>query len=287
MPIRVLVVVALLCSCDRGPEPKSQPIPPQSTEVASYEYPPQFWKTWGNGHTEVSTYDLSLRRNKETVKGTAVAIFTIEDFSNSSRFVVSGTGADVFPVMRMNLIKQVGPDVQEMVSAFAALQSVNQLPAGTIAKLSHSRQSWAGHTWSQLLVHRRSATYSWRSDTKADGQSIVKVNPDDAAFEDALPLCARRIAHPVLRLGQTLPAGLVSSISKHPPTIDDVVLTMSQERRTTVVPAGSYRTHAFRVKWKDGRTQTWEVETESPHRIIRWQASDGETAELLSEKRPD
>jgi len=44
-----------------------------------------FWKLWGDGRGEVSSYDLTFPRYGELRKGTAVLIFVTESFSNTVR----------------------------------------------------------------------------------------------------------------------------------------------------------------------------------------------------------
>jgi hypothetical protein len=249
---------------------------------AAASYPPEFWNTWGNGHVEVSFYNLTVRGKKQPVKGTAIASFRIGKFSNSRRVQTGSSSADVFPVMAMIIVKDAGPLQRETISVFAALEPVNELPMGTPTKVTFGRQSIDGQEWGQLLIHRKSASQVWHSfrEVEGDGHRLLNYAPDMTVPEDALPLCARRIAHPILRLGQAAPAKVITSLANLPLKTAEVVLSMSQERRTTVVPAGSFRTHTFTAKGKNGITKTWEVETEPPHRIIRWQTSDGETGEL-------
>jgi hypothetical protein len=215
-------------------------------------------------------------------KGTATASFRTGKFSNSRRVETGSSGPDVFPVMAMILVKNAGPLQRETTSVFAALESVNGLPMGTPTKVTFGRQSPGGHEWGQLLIHRKSASQLWHSfrEAEGDGHRVLKYEADLSVPEDALPLCARRIAHPILRLGQTAAAKVITSLAYLPVETADAVLSISQERRTTVVPAGSFRTHTFTARRKDGMTKTWDVETEPPHRIIRWATTDGETGEL-------
>ena len=50
------------------------------TDAGSPVYDAAFWKTWGDGLAEVTTYDLRSPR-----PGTATSIFVSENFANSLR----------------------------------------------------------------------------------------------------------------------------------------------------------------------------------------------------------
>lgn len=269
---RVFAVMMLLTGCERASDPKPHARVDVTKRKPAESYSPEFPKSWEDGHTERSTYDLTSGGRK----GRAVASFRMAGMSNSRRAESERNGDDVFPIMKMNVLSQIEPEAQEMLSVLAALTSVNDLPPGTVARVSYSRQAQDGQEWGSLLVHSKSASHTWHSfrEPWADGQRLIPFVSDRSVAEDALPLCARRMAWPILRLGQEMNVRIISSLRNLPLDIAEATLSLSQTRQTTTAPAGSFRTHTFTARWKNGPTKIWDVETEPPHRIIRWQSGD-------------
>ena len=64
-----LLSIVLLAGCTRGPER-----PKVVTSPDSPAYDAGFWKTWGDGQAELTSYELIYPRYGAPRKGTAVAI---------------------------------------------------------------------------------------------------------------------------------------------------------------------------------------------------------------------
>ena len=75
-----LLVSVLLAGCSsKGPE-----APVKVTDAASPVYDAIFWKTWGDGFAELTSYDLKYPRYGASRQGTAVSLFTRSEFANVS-----------------------------------------------------------------------------------------------------------------------------------------------------------------------------------------------------------
>ena len=293
MGMRKLIAAAvalLLSSCSRPPERAAEKPPSaKSQQKPPSSYTEEFWKTWQDGKAEVSAYQVTRPRGSST----SVVVFALERFSSSRRVRADNhSGRDVFPVMKMNAVREYGPGAGDMLNVFAALEPVNGQPAGSTVKVGYSSWDWVGSVWRQILLTGRRADLSWRSylSEEADGQS-TRVYPDQHGVpEDCLPMCARRISWPILRLGETQTFSVLPSLTTG--RIHDdrarvrVKLSLTKERSTTVVPAGAFRTHTFTAAWPEGgAATTWRVEADPPHRIVRWETRAGETASLLGSER--
>jgi hypothetical protein len=104
---------------------------------------------------------------------------------------------------------------------------------------------------------------------------------------DALPLVARRIAWPRLRLGQTYPVHLLSELNDTAPLEGSpATVSLGEARQTVTVPAGSFRVRVFRATGASQPSRTWYVEADPPSRIIRWEFTGGERASLVSSTAP-
>jgi len=301
MRIASLVLLTLWIAGCTSPDPP-RPAPSQSGNAARKTKAPSpydaaFWQIWGDGFAEVAAYDLTMPKYNQQRTGTAIAITVSEPFSNSLR-VKADDGkhapADVFPAMKLNLIREYQTGVynyRDMLSAFVGLDEFDGLAPGMAAKVTFSSQEWCGHIWSQLTFGPDSIRQTAHSyfDGEADRQRSLSAERDGIS-EDALFLAARRIAWPRLRLGQTYTVPVLTSLeterAKHVGLEwKKVELSLGKDRETTVVPAGSYRTNRFTAKWPDGLTKTFHVEADSPNRVVKWESSAGEKAEMIGVDR--
>lgn len=268
-----------------------------SSAKAPSPYDAAFWQTWGDGQAEIAAYDLTMPRYGKLRKGSAVAITVSEPFSKSARIKADEgkhTAADVISAMKLNLIRSYQTGIynyKDMLSAFIALDESDAGPAGAASKITYSSQEWCGHVWSQVIFHPGVAEQVRHSyfDGEGDAHRSLTI-PAETVAEDALMLAARRIAWPRLQRGQSYKTTSVTSLETERAqhvhlTSSPVTLTLSDDRQTTVVPAGRFRTNVFTAKWKTGLVRTWYVEADAPFRVIRWESSTGEHAELIASAR--
>jgi len=248
---------------------------------------------WGDGQAEIGAYDLTFPRYNQLRKGVAIAIFVTETFSNTLRVKADpgkhGPG-DEYPVMKLNLVKdyQTGIyDYNDMLSSFVALAPVNHRPSATLTKSSFSSQEWCGHVYSQLLFGNARARWTRHSyfDGEADQQRELDY-PENGFSEDGLLLWARGMARPFMGPGASDPYLLLTSLEtsrgKHIPlSWNYATLAVDRAAQTARVPAGLFEVQVFRVTRNDNTWRAFYVEKASPHRIIRWENSEGEKAELL------
>ncbi len=282
-----LIAAAAACSAHAAPPPAP----------AALEFGDAFWKHWGDGRAELAGYDLVYPRYGELRRGTAVAIFVTETFSNALR-VKSDPGkhpaADEFPVMKLNLVQDFPTgiyDYQLMTSAFAALAPVNGRPAGSLTKVTFSAQEWCGQAFAEALFDARSLRLVSHSyfDGEADREETIAAAPG-ALLEDALPMWARGFLGPALAPGAHTSASVLRGLEEarllHRPVVArEAAFTRSAATHRVTVPAGTFETETRTVAIRDGRTWTFEVERAAPHRLVRWSSSDGHRAELLGTER--
>lgn len=256
-----------------------------------------FWKIWGDGNAELAGYQLTYPRYGQLRQGTAVSIFVSETFSNRLR-VKADPGkhppSDEFPVMKLNLVIdfQTGIyDYNEMTSSFVALNAVNSRPAGSLTKVSFSSQEWCGNSFAQMLFDPdsiRLQTFSY-FDGEADSSSKLAY-PKESLAEDAFLLWARGMAAPVLAPGESREVAYLPSLQDtrhkhHPLEWTRATLSRSHAPSRITVPGGTFEVESFTAKIAGGLTRTAYVEKASPHRIVKWESSEGERAELLRSSR--
>ncbi|MFN0103699.1 MAG: hypothetical protein ACKV2U_16630 [Bryobacteraceae bacterium] len=278
-----VLVGFLLAGCSKVPE-----APAKVTDTASPVYDAAFWKTWGDGFAELTSYDLKYPRYGAPRRGTAVSIFVTETFANSLR-VKSDPDVrdkkDEFPVMKLNLVEDFQTGIYDynlMLQSFVALESVNGRPAGVATKVTWSSQEWCGNLFKEALLDKdvvRIVSHSY-FDGEGD-QSLSETTPAAAVMsEDALMLWARGMAWPVLKAGETreVPAllALQSSRFKKGPM---------QWGKAVLSRATSGEVDVFRAKLSDGRERVYEVEKATPFRVLKYTTSEGVEAVLVASER--
>lgn len=261
------------------------------------EFAAAFWKHWGDGRAELAGYDLVTPRYGAPRAGTAVAIFVTETFSNTLR-VKADPGrhpkADEFPVMKLNLVQDFATGIYDynlQTSAFVALAPANGRPAGAPTKVSFSSQEWCGNVYAQLLFdagRARLASHSY-FDGEADRAGTLAC-PADAVAEDALLVWARGLAWPRLSPGESVTLPLARSLREarlahRPAAVGRARFTREAPPRGISVPAGTFEAEVATVAVEGGRTWTFWIERAEPHRVLRWETSDGEKADLLASDR--
>jgi hypothetical protein len=273
--------------------------PSANTAVRSPDYDAAFWRTWGDGQAELASYRLVFPRYGAPREGVAVAIFVTEPFREDTRVKAENPASSqpgVFPVMKLNLMQDFPTGVYDynlMTSSFIALQPVNGRPAGAAAKVSFSAQEWCGHVYHQLLFDAggiRDESHSY-FEGEADAESKLDY-PAGGVSEDALLLWARRMAAPALEPGETVEAPLLMSLARarlahRPLQWSNATFTRSAANamQTIRVPAGSFEADVATVTVPDGTSWSFYIERAAPHRLLKWESSDGQTAELVASDR--
>lgn len=277
-----LLSLVLLAGCARGPE---KPKIVESLDSPAYDA--TFWKTWGDGQAELTSYDLTYPRYGAPRKGTAVAITVAETFANSAR-VKSDPGVrpknDEFPAMKLNLVEDFQTGIYDynlQLSAFVALASVNGKPAGAPTKVTWSSQEWCGNIFKSAIFNEAAIRVESHSYFDGEGDQEVLVRyPDLGISEDALMLWARGMARPVMKPGEMrkVPMMLALQVARFkdgPARWEEAELS----RKDGGEGLDEYRAVTGK-RWR-----AYWVEKAAPHRVVRYETSEGVKAEMLASER--
>jgi hypothetical protein len=223
--------------------------------------------------------------------GSAAYIFVTEDFSDSLR-VKADPGkhpaSDVYPVMKLNAVRhfQTGIyDYKIMTSSFARVAM-----GWPVAKVSLSSQEWCGHVYHQILprggVNGVSHSYF---DGEADGEDRLP-EPEGGVYEDAMPILARGWGSTYLQPGESrkvayLPSLMRARLEHRKLAWGQATISRAAATSSVKVPAGSFEVTVWSVAEAGGPTATYQIETASPHRLVRWSTSAGEEGALLGSTR--
>jgi hypothetical protein len=251
-----------------------------------------FWAHWGDGKAELNGYRLTQPRYGEKRSGVAVLVFVTEDMSDSLR-VKADPGkhpaSDVYPVLKLNSIRdfQTGIyDYNVMTSTFARVSA-----GWPLAKVSFSSQEWCGHVYHQILPRNGRIAGEFHSyfDGEADGKEDLEM-PKDGVFEDELPILLRGWGTVYMKPGESrtvpvLPRLMTARLDHKALAWGRGKIARSAEPSTVTVPAGTFRVETWTVAVEGGPTSTYQFETASPYRLVRWSVDTGEEGLLLKSTR--
>ena len=249
----------------------------------------KFRSIWDDGAAEVSTYTTQRMRGGSLRKGTATVIVRRATFSEDDRVAEADNAQkaaqhDLFPVMQMNWVERYAVGLEscdEMTSSVVTLSSVDGRAPGTETKDDFSAQSWDGQLFHQLLFDTtgiRSHQYSFQKE--GDEQTTLSY-PRDGVAADALWFWARGMAAPRVDVGQERVVDLLPRLRD----VREKRQPLSWYKATLTRRAGVPKGQEFLVRGEDGHTETFEVEDAAPFRVMHWENSDGEHAELVNSNR--
>ncbi len=275
--MRHILLPTLLLACGaHGAEP----------ELRS-QAPADFWAHWGDGKAELNRYALTQPRYGELREGSAVLVFVTEDTDRTSRVKTDRPDADKFPVIKLNEVRDFPTgiyDYNTMLSGFVPLDG--SAPLGIPTKTSLTVQEWCGHIYEQWVMDPGTARVERHSYFDGEGDERLKVHvPAGAVYADVWPILVRGLAGELLAPGATLerpwlPTLLHARFAHEPAAFTTASITRSADTAEIEVPAGRFATWTATVTLPNGYASTWWVEAAAPHRLIRWEASDGEVGEL-------
>ena len=283
--LRVTVLLFGLIACQSAPLENAR-----ASQNPSDKYSKAFWDHWSDGKAELAGYSIETSRYGEKRVGHAVAIFVTETLAHETRVKTNQPqDGSHYPVMKLNLTRdfQTGIyDYNTMLSAFVTLAQNDHLPIGHITKVSFSSQEWCGHVYHQLLFNRgeiQETSHSYFQD-EADQDRKFK-SPPRLLSEDSILLWARGMSGPKLKPGEQAYVPMINSLYRA--RLDHVKLqttraTLSRhpEQSSVTTPAGTFAVNRYAVNIEGGQSWMILVEDAFPHRIIEWEITSGERAQL-------
>ena len=256
----------------------------------------EFWPHWGDGRAEIDAYRLVTPRYGELRTGTAVLVFVTEDFTEGQRVKSDGGHGDEYPVLKLNDVREFPTgvyDYEVMASTFVRIDG--GAPLGVPVKASLGVQEWCGHVYAQHVPRqgrRGAGTVEHTLHSYFDGEAdraLELALPADAVLADVLPIAVRGIAGELVAPGgeaefPALPTLLHDRFAHVPPAWTTLKVRRPEGTTSTTVPAGTFETTTVETT-VSGATTTWRIEAAWPHRIVGWERTDGERAELIGSER--
>ncbi|MFN3198749.1 MAG: hypothetical protein ACE366_10120 [Bradymonadia bacterium] len=248
-----------------------------------------FWQHWSDGQAELNGYTLTQPRYGQSRPGRAVLVYVTEPFSARRGVKVDRydpQNPDHRTVLKLNHVRKFQTGVYD----YSVMTSVFVDPQRSFSplKISFSSQEWCGHMFQDTRFDETGAKVSINSYFDGEsGQRSLDLGRN-AIAEDALFIVLRQLDTLKMRPGrqaaQFVSSALQDRFLHTPAQVRAGTLEFVEETTEVEVPAGKFTTHTAR--WSvSGRTCEAAIEAAYPHRIVRWQCSDGESAALTGSKR--
>ena len=254
-----------------------------------------FYGHWADGRAELSGYRVVQPRYGEPRQGNEVLVFVTEDVHAATRIKVESPDtpeADRIYVLKLNRMLRFTTGIYDysmMTSVFSAVEPRRGTRPFAPLRVTFSAQEWCGHVFEEVQVRGGAVLGELFSYFERAGRRSWRLErPPEFVSEDNLLIRIRELGGPMMQEGESrkvmLLPGLWELRLRHRPR-ELVEAVLSKGRREQVEAQGRSR-EAVPWTWSYGRRQkTVWVDTEYPHRILRWSDSSGARGELLASVR--
>jgi hypothetical protein len=258
--------------------------------VTAFAKDPEFGAWWHDGRAEIDGYRLTVSRYGEPREGTCVMIYVTEPFSESKRVKVDDPRAepkDTFDALKLNIVRDFQTGIYNyhtMVSLFVRSSDLSPV------KATFTSAEWCGQVYEELLFHGKE-TSAWLHSYFEDESGAHKLkNPDGGIVEDNLFILLRSLRGDLVEPGDSvgvkcLPSAFYRRLSHKPLSWEDAIISRRPDTETVQVPAGSFEAVVYAVGTSDGRSGTFFIEKNYPHRIVRWELLPDIRGELTGSAR--
>ncbi len=238
---------------------------------------------WFDGTAEINLYQATLVRYGQPRQADEVAHILVAEDHKPDLLVKADDWRQpgLVPVLKFNYVTSVRTGIyryQQMLSFFFDRSDTH------LAKMTLASHEWCGNSFKELVNFRGRSSYDFNTYWDGQGNGDFDVEfPSDLVVYESLPVQLRSLRWS---------AGLETSLHLLPPQLSSRVveprwhlarLTVG-DREELKVPAGTFSAWPVVLSHGGGKDRLW-FETEFPHRMLRWQASSGDTFELDKSKK--
>lgn len=241
---------------------------------------------------EISSYKTVQPRYGEPRVGETVLVYVSEDLNRDTRIKVEDY-AKTQPGQRLRVLKlnrslhfSTGIyDYAVMTSVFSALQPGFCDGILCPAKISITVSEWCGNFYEQILPDSGGAKRIMHSYFEAEGDTEdYMAAPSPNLYEDALPILIREFDGEFIPVGQRREYNILPSLWESRMTHRPLAFEKgSVQKAVDRLPIhGGKSLSVYKWTWHVGsRVVTYWTEKDSPHYIVRWSSSSGESGERI------
>lgn len=249
-----------------------------------------FRRHWYDGKAEMNGYQLTISRYGQTRQSTCVMIYVTEPFHKTKLVKVddqSRNPKENENVLKLNLVRdfQTGIyDYNTMTSVFSWVTDFSP------AKISFSSAEWCGHVYAELRFGEKEISGSYFSYFENESGELKVDRKRDGVAEDNLFILLRGLKGEYLGPGERRKVSLLPSLFFTRLSHKDLAwvsaeISRRDEGEAITVAAGRFETIVYEVEVSDGRKGVFHIESEYPHRIIRWEMLPDVRGELAGSER--
>ncbi len=254
-----------------------------------------FYDFWGDGQAEVSSYKVVQPRYGEERTGYGVMIFVTEDVNRNTLIKVESPTPerDRIYTLKLNSILKFTTGIYDysvMTSVFSAVEPLTQSQPFELLKLNLSSQEWCGHVFEEVRIDDGRLRGDLNSYFESEGrQEWSFERPQEFASEDHLLIRLRELKGTFMDEGESRQMTLLPSLwqfrIRHAPReLVEVTLTKGRQEAVTVGDGEEYAAIPWTWSYDTREKKVW-IDTVYPHRILRWESSEGGRGELMVSKR--
>ena len=247
-----------------------------------------FYAHWADGKAEISSYEVVQPRYGELRQGYGVMIFVTESLHRQTFIKVDSPvpEADQFYALKLNHILNFTTGIYDysvMTSVFS--QVAGERHPFELRRISFSAQEWCGQVFDEALFRNGQIDGHISSYFASEGRGAYQLTqPENFASEDNLLIRIRELQGPFMALGEVRELAVLPSFwqlrQAHQPhaTVPGRIHKVAEEPIETAAGA------LVSVRWElyiGQRQRTLWTEQAYPHRILRWEDSDGGRGELM------
>ena len=275
--LSAILIPLILVSCNQNIEDSQETdvaeleAVTESTPVKERVLSQEFKDYWYDSSAEISSYDLDQVRYGENRKGTSVMVFVTEPFDKADQIKADRSKKDNVPVLKLNATSEFITGIYPyhvMSSTFLPLDTDHNA-----IKVAGSIQEWCGQTYMQLNRNNDSYQAKLLSYFQSEGNRDFVM--DNQMLENQIPV--------QLRLGpEKMPTGELEVI----PSVEFLRLKHVESKpykATVKLSKVEDSVYLYSVRYTNlGRTISYKVEQNFPHRILSWIDRYNEGGEMKS-----
>ncbi|MFN7973201.1 MAG: hypothetical protein U0166_12780 [Acidobacteriota bacterium] len=245
---------------------------------------------WSDGKAELDGYALVQPRYGENRNGRVVLVFVTEPYSRSRHVKVDRYDPgdpDQLIVLKLNVVRAFQTGIYD----YRAETSLFSDPSAGFQPLeiTFSMQEWCGHVFESEIFAPGSVSIALDSYFEGESGTTSVAMPAGAVAEDALMVILRSLTSDKLaangRAMKLLGGPTYRRLHHRKAALTDSELRVAAKPHPVTVPAGTFEVLDVSYAREDGATVTYQIETAYPHRIVAWDASDGESGRLTGSTR--